>query len=263
MTEGFMHPECVAVEPLLAAHVDGQANPEDAARLSAHLAKCAACRERVAGEKTVREVLHARRERLTVCASAQLRQRCAACADERPRTAAAPSPRRFAHRAWIPLSFAASVALAIAVVFISGLNRNVEALATGLAVDHVKCFQFAPDHAEIDATLAAATWQRRYGWSLTVPRSEPVEQLELLDVRRCMSIEGASAHILYKWRGSPLSVYVINNAPAPDMRAERLVSSLGQDAVMWSDNGRTYAVIGRGSRNDLEHVAHYLRTVAR
>ena len=92
------------------------------------------------------------------------------------------------------------------------------AAARGLAVDHVKCFQFAPDHAEIDATLAAATWQRRYGWSLTVPRSEPVEQLELLDVRRCMSIEGASAHILYKWRGSPLSVYVINNAPAPDMR---------------------------------------------
>ena len=263
MTDAIAHPECAELEPYLAAHIDGETTAADAGRLNAHLAACPACRMRVTSEKAARDVLHARRDRLVACASPQLRQRCAACATEGARPLAPSVPRRFVRRAWVPLSFAATLLLAVAGVFLAGLNRNVEALATGLAADHVKCFQFAPDHAMVEPGAAGAAWQRRYGWSLTVPRSEPVEQLELLDVRRCMSIEGATAHILYKWRGSPLSVYVLNRAPASDVSAERLVSRLGQEAVIWSDSGRTYAVVGRGTHNDLEHVAHYLRTVAR
>jgi hypothetical protein len=33
--------------------------------------------------------------------------------------------------------------------------------------------------------------------------------------------------------------------------------------VIWSDAGRTYAVVGRGPPGDLEHIAHYLRAAAR
>jgi hypothetical protein len=64
---------------------------------------------------------------------------------------------------------------------------------------------------------------------------------------------------MYKWRGQPLSVYVLNSAGGFDPHDERLVSRLGQKAVIWSDAGRTYAVVGRAPPNDLEHIAHYLR----
>ena len=44
-------------------------------------------------------------------------------------------------RRWAPLSLAATLVLAVAGVFVFGLNNRVEALAASLAVDHVKCFK--------------------------------------------------------------------------------------------------------------------------
>jgi len=48
-----------------------------------------------------------------------------------------------------------------------------------------------------------------------------------------------------------------------DVHVERLVSSLGEQAVIWADAGRTYAVVGRPGPEDLTHIAHYLRESAR
>jgi anti-sigma factor RsiW len=255
--------ECRELEPLLAAYVDDEVGPNDVGRLQAHLASCSSCRRRVAGERAAREVLHARRRELVRSAPPQLHKRCAACACQ-PLTRRAVVARRWVTpRKWLPLSFAATVLLAIAAVFFTTLNGSVEALATQLALDHVKCFQFAPAHAEVDPVVASNLWKRTYGWLISVPTSAAAEQLELLDVRRCMSTQGASAHIMYKWRGQPLSVYVLNSTPGFDARAERLVSRMGQKAVIWSDAGRTYAVVGRGPPTDLEHIAHYLRASAR
>jgi anti-sigma factor RsiW len=255
--------ECRELEPLLAAYVDNEVTADDLGRLRAHLNTCSSCRHRVAAERTAHEVLAARRRELVPSAPLQLHKRCAACACEpSPRRAALP-PRWVAPRRWLPLSFAATVLLAVAAVFFTTFNGSAEALATQLALDHVKCFQFAPAHAEVDPIVASSLWKKTYGWLISVPTSAPVEQLELLDVRRCMSTQGASAHIMYKWRGQPLSVYVLNSTPAFDPGVERLVSRLGQKAVIWSDSGRTYAVVGRGPPNELEHLAKYMRTSAR
>jgi anti-sigma factor RsiW len=254
---------CRELEPLLAAYVDQEVSPDDSVRVQAHLTACSTCRRRVAGERAAREVLHARRRGLVASAPPQLRKRCAACACGPSRSSVRVAPRWFAERKWVPLSFAATAVLAIGAVFFTTLNGSAEALATQLALDHVKCFQFAPAHADVDPVVASTIWHRTYGWLVSVPKSAPVEQLELLDVRRCMSTQGASAHIMYKWRGKPLSVYVLNSTPAFDPRPERLVSRLGQEAVIWSDAGRTYAVVGRGPPGDLEHIAHYLRAAAR
>jgi anti-sigma factor RsiW len=255
--------ECSEVEPLLAAYVDNEVAPGDLGRLQAHLAACPGCRRRVAGEGAARELLHARRHELVRQAPAHLHKRCAACVcGPASRRTFAPTRWIVSHR-WLPLSFAATVVLAIAAVFFTTLNGSVEALATQLALDHVKCFQFAPAHAEVDPIVASSLWKKTYGWLISVPTSAPVEQLELLDVRRCMSTHGASAHIMYRWRGQPLSVYVLNSAGGFDPHDERLVSRLGQKAVIWSDAGRTYAVVGRAPPNDLEHIAHYLRASAR
>ncbi len=64
---------------------------------------------------------------------------------------------------------------------------------------------------------------------------------------------------MYKWRGQPLSVYVLNSAAKFDPHDERLVSRLGQKAVIWSDAGRTYAVVGRAPPNDSRHTYRALR----
>jgi anti-sigma factor RsiW len=253
--------ECRELEPLFVAYIEDEVPLDQIGRVQAHLATCPPCRHRIAGERAAREVLQARRRELVTAAPPRLRKRCAACA-----CGSAGASRWFGRRTsirWVPLSFAATIVLAVAAVFFTTLNGSVEALATQLALDHVKCFQLSPAHAEVDAGVASVAWNRSYGWLINVPRSQPVEQLELLDVRRCMSTQGTSAHIMYRWRGKPLSVYVLNSVPKSDVTVERLVSRVGQDAIIWSDAGRTYAVVGREPRNDLEHIAHYLRASAR
>jgi hypothetical protein len=68
---------------------------------------------------------------------------------------------------------------------------------------------------------------------------------------------------MYRWHGDPLSVYVLNSVSKSDLHVERLVSSLGEQAVMWTEAGRTYAVVGRARSDDLTRIAHYLRESAR
>ena len=255
--------ECRDIEPLLAAYVDGEVAPDHRGLVQGHLATCPPCRHAVEGERVARDVLHARRNELVAAASPELRRRCAACVSSAPAPAAGWSAPRIARRTWVPLSFAATIVLAVAGVFFMGLNGSVEALAMQLALDHVKCFQFSPPHSEVDSGTAAEVWKKSYGWLISVPKSAPVEQLELLDVRRCMSTQGASAHIMYRWRGQPLSVYVLNSVPRSDIHVEQIVARVGQEAIIWSDAGRTYAVVGRGLPRDLEHIAHYLRASTR
>jgi len=253
--------ECRELEPLLVAYVDGEVAPDQAVEVQAHLSRCPPCRQRVEGERAVHVVLRARKRELVPAAPAGLRRRCAAAC---PSTApAAAGRRRLVPGRWVPLSFAATVLLAVAAVFFMGLNGSVEALATQLALDHMKCFQFAPEHTEVDSKLAGDAWHRSYAWLINVPRSEPVEQLELLGVRRCLSTQGASAHIMYRWRGNPLSMYVLNSQPKAAVSPERLVSRIGQEAVIWTDAGRTYAVVSRGERAELERIAHHMRASAR
>ena len=252
--------DCRDLEPLLAPYVDGVVPVHDREAVDAHLSACPPCRGRVAGERAVREVLQARRHELRAAAPEALRMRCRACAPASV-TPIAGRRRVFARRI-VPLSFAATLLLAVGAVFVMGLNGSVEALAMQLAADHMKCFQLAPDHATVDAARAGVEWSRSHGWLLRVPQSSPSEQLQLLDVRRCLSTQGITAHIMYKWRGAPLSVYVLNSVPKRDPRVEQLVSRLGQEAVIWSEGGRTYAVVGRGSWTDLERVARYVRTNA-
>jgi anti-sigma factor RsiW len=250
--------DCRDVEPLMTPYVDGEAQPAERASVDAHIKACPPCREAVADERTAREVLHARREELRASAPEMLRRRCAAQTASMPRSAAAPRPSGLMRRSWLPLSLAATLVLTIAAVFLYGLNNRVEALAAQLAVDHVKCFQFVPDHSTVDPGAAGLAWARTQGWALRVPSSAPDRQLVLLDVRRCWSTDGITAHMLYRWRGEPLSVYVLNGVPARSFEV-RTVDKLGQEEIMWSRGGRTYAIVARGRRADLQQVVAYVQ----
>jgi anti-sigma factor RsiW len=249
--------DCRDVEPLMTPYVDGEARPAEQASVDAHIKACPPCREAVADERTARDVLHARREELRAAAPDMLRRRCAAQTASIPKSVAAPRPGLM-RRSWVPLSLAATLVLTVAAVFLFGLNNPVEALATQLAVDHVKCFQFVPDHGTVDPGEAGQAWARKQGWPLRVPLSAPDRQLVLLDVRRCWSTDGVTAHMLYRWRGEPLSVYVLNSVPVRHFDV-RTVDKLGQEEIMWSRGGRTYAVVARARRADLEQVVKYVQ----
>jgi hypothetical protein len=159
----------------------------------------------------------------------------------------------------MPLSLAASLLLAVAGIFLFGLNDRVEALAASLAVDHVKCFKVDGTSPHTVASAAEVSWQQDQGWPIVVPASAPGQQLTLVNVRRCFTTDGRSAHLMYTWRGKPLSLYVLQETVGND----RVVHKMGHDAVIWCANRRTYAVVAQGHPQDLSQVVDYMKAHAR
>lgn len=248
-------PQCRELEQMLAPYVDGEATAQDAARVDDHLQRCPPCRDRVAGERTAREVLRARGKDLRAAAPHALRARCAA----HRMAAGGVRSALMRPRALVPLSLAATLLLAVAGVFLFSLNNPVEALAAQLAVDHVKCFELVTEHPDLDAAAAAREFSATRGWSVGVPPSNPALALELVAVRRCISTDGVAAHMMYRWRGQPLSVYVVPKTFRGAGGVERIIENLGHRAIIWSNGPRTYLVIARGRPADFETVAAYMR----
>ncbi len=248
--------KCRDLEPLLAAYVDGEAPVAERATIDAHIQRCPPCRARIAGEQTAHDVLRARRGALRAAASDTLRARCAG------HRQAARVGRALALRPWIPLSLAATLFLAVAGVFVFGLNSSVEALATQLTLDHVKCFKLAPAEATAGPAEAGQHWADTQGWELTVPASSSPEQLEFVCVRRCFVTDGRVAHLMYRWRGEPLSVYILPSAGHPGLNQD-VVERFGHEAVLWTDRGRTYVVLARGRPDALQGVVRYVRANVR
>ena len=208
------------------------------------------------GEQAVRDLVCSRRQTLRGCAPPGLQGRCA---QQRRSSKAGSLPPR---RPWVPLSLAASLVMVTAVFLVFGWGSSVETYAAQLAADHLKCFQFPPDAATPpDVTLLGKTWQATAGWAIKIAASTPSEQLQLLGIRRCGSTRGRVAHVFYKWRGEPLSVYVLNHRfdHAPDAAHDHDFNKLGEHTIVWTERERTYAVVASRRLPDLQHAAHYVR----
>lgn len=262
---------CRDVELWLAPYVDGEAPSGTRAAVEAHLAECSPCRERVEKERATRAVLTARRSGLRACAPAALRARCAAqraasadlanaspvahgTSDVARGTSHVARERHVARNTWhvtrwLPVSVAATLLLAVGGLFLYSALNQVEALAAQLAVDHVKCAKF-PSERE-DPAVAARQWAAANGWTVQVPASAPERQLEFISLRRCLVTEGRTAHLMYRWRGEPLSVFVVPEA-LRDGPGQHTIAKLGHEATMWSANDRTYVVLARGQPSDQE-----------
>lgn len=249
--------ECRELESVLTSYVDGESAPPERASVEAHLDRCGSCRDRVAGERAAREVLRARRTELRPAASETLRARC--LAHRRSASAPAAAPPRFAPRLrrLVPLSLAATLLLAVAGVFLFGVNH--EAVAAQLALDHMKCFDIIGEEGTTDPKAAAAAWQSSKGWSIGVAPSSDEHDLQLVGVRRCFSTDGAAAHCMYRWRGQALSVYIVPRALEGVGTAQQVVEKFGHGAIMWTNGPRTYLVVTRGRPRGFEEVAGYIR----
>jgi anti-sigma factor RsiW len=250
--------KCRELEPLLTSYIDGEATSSARASVEAHLERCPRCRHRVAGERAAREVLVAHRGGLRTCASEHLRAKCAAHRLRRSGLAALRA------RSWVPLMVAATVVLALAGAVVVGLSDNVEALSAQLTLEHMRCFHFAPERlAHTDAATAARDWAAGQGWTLQVPESSQPAQLELLGVRKCTTASGRPAHVLYRWHGQPLSMFVLRHTLDPRAPVDAVVKTFGHGAVIWSGRDRTYIVLARGEPADLRPIVSYMKTQAR
>jgi anti-sigma factor RsiW len=252
---------CRDLDPLFAPYADGEAAPADRASVESHLDRCPPCRDNVAEQRSVRAAVAACRPSLRASAPTALRARCAAHARSAPRRRSIAS--RLADRPWIPLSLAATLIIAVAAAFIIGVNDKVEAIAAQLTLDHVKCFQFAPERLKhIDAATAAHQWAEKQGWAIAVPDSSPNAGLELLGVRRCAMSSGRVAHVMYMWRGHPLSMFVVPRAIDGVPDRQEFVEKFGHEAVIWSGKDRTYVLLARARPTELAPVIAYVRETA-
>jgi len=251
---------CADLDARLSPYVDGEASPVERQQVDAHLAKCAPCRDEATAETAARDLVREHRRALAERAPDTLRARCDQLRVQLP----APGSQRPAAsssrlRRWVPLSLAATLVLAVAGVFLFGLNDRVEALAASLAMDHTRCFKVFGTSTDAESTAAERAWQHDQGWAIVVPETEPAQQLKLVNVRRCFTTEGRSAHMMYTWRGEPLSVYVLQG----DAGRDRIIHKMGSQAVVWCANQRTYAVVAADAGRDLTPIVDYMKAKVR
>jgi anti-sigma factor RsiW len=141
----------------------------------------------------------------------------------------------------------------------------VETYAAQLAVDHVKCVQFPPERAPLEPASVGRSWEDENGWPLKFTSAADEAGLELVGIRKCGSTRGRVAHLFYRWRGEPVSVYVLNSVLDAGLEAvtgrpsHASVTRLGERALIWTDHGRTYAVVARKRTPDLEQIAARVR----
>lgn len=253
--------KCQDLDPLFAPYADGEGAPADRAAVESHLDRCPPCRDNVTEQRTVRAAVSACRSSLRASAPNDLRARCAAHARSVPRRRSVAG--RLAERPWIPLSVAATLIIALAAAFIIGVNDKVEAIAAQLTLDHVKCFQIAPERLQhIDGATAAHQWAEKQGWAIEVPDSSPRDGLELLGVRRCAMSSGRVAHVMYMWHGHPLSMFVVPRAIRGVPDRQEFVEKFGHEAVIWSGKDRTYVLLARARPAELAPVIGYVRQTA-
>ncbi len=246
--------KCQELEPLLATYADGDADDGVRSTVDSHLGRCPKCRHQVDAQRVARGVVAARRDQLRSCAPDGLRARCAA-----QRLIGGGRAARTV-RPWLPLSLAATLVLAVAGAFVFGLNDNVEAVAAQLAADHTRCFQVAPERlTHADAAVAERDWLASHGWAVRVPQTSAAAGLELLGVRRCLTASGTTAHLLYRWHGQPLSLFVLPRQLRRQVTDNQILETFGHEAIAWSGPERTYVVVARGRPAGLPQLVTYLQ----
>src|SRR5262245_21989023 len=257
-------PSCSSIDPLVTPYIDGELGAADRQTVDQHLVRCAPCRSRVAAEQSVRDLVRDRKP--TFChdrAPALLRTHCATAARfstaGKSREAAVMSGR-VTSRAWTtrlaPLAAAASLVIIVGGAFLyQATEQSSHLLAAELAADHLKCFAMnavlgtrqSPD--TVQSSMASG-----FGWNMRLPLGADREGLELVGSRPCLYGEGKIAHIMYRHNGEPLSLFMLPRTERP----EEIVETLGHKCAIWSSRDRTFVLVSREGRVDVERLAKYV-----
>jgi anti-sigma factor RsiW len=260
--------DCQRFDPLVTPFIDGALSETERRAVEGHVGVCPPCRCRVAAEQAVRDVFRAHRMALNAAqAPESLRAACAglnsrATVDAaRPATVAAGSARAAWRTRLAPLALAASLVLVVGGGFLyqaTALSSRV--MAAELAVDHVKCLGMNAVlgmHQSPEAVESAMA--SGFGWRMRLPENPSSAGLELVGSRPCLYAEGAVAHIMYRHEGRPVSLFMLPGTA----RTQELVEVLGHEAAIWSVGRRTFVLVSREPRDEVERMASFVHAAMR
>jgi anti-sigma factor RsiW len=258
-------PDCAHIDPLVTPFVDGELNAADQAAVSAHLRICAPCHSRVQAETAVHDVLHARKAALAADQPpAHLRERCAALAREvsdRGAARVAPGISAPSGSRLMPFALAASLVAIVGGAFVyRATEASTTIMAAELSADHVKCFMLNElVGADADPAAVEQSLEAKFGWDAHLPDNPQQAGLELVGERTCLYGEGRIAHIMYKHAGRPISVFMLPD----DVRKQEVVKVIGHQAAVWSVGNRTFVLLAREPRADVERLAGFVHASMR
>lgn len=263
---------CAAIDPLVTPYVDGELAAADRILVDEHLRRCPPCQARCLAEQAVRSLVRARKPGLSAeRASDALRSRCEALAQvtatiggAAPASAAGQArlSRTGGLASWrtrlAPVALAASLVLIVGGAFLyQSTSGSARALAAELAADHVKCFALDDVLGTHDTPAAVeSAMLSGFGWHLTVAGQFDRAGLDLVGARRCLYTHGLVAHLMYRHEGEAVSIFMLPKTE----RSEALVEVLGHQAAIWSAGDRTFVLVARGSRAEVQRMAAYART---
>jgi anti-sigma factor RsiW len=155
-----------------------------------------------------------------------------------------------------PLAIAAALVMLVGGAFVYRLtDSSPRVLAAELAADHVKCFVmnrvFGTHHspADVESEMAA-----RFDWNMDLPANPERAGLELVGSRPCLYGEGKIAHIMYRHNGHPVSLFMLPRTT----KSEQMLDVLGHEAAIWSVGDRTFVLVAREARSEVERLAAFV-----
>lgn len=245
--------ECRQLDDLVTPYVDGELSDADRRWVDDHLLACGACRIRVQTEQAVRALMRERRGSLAIDAPAGLRARCAAAVGSRPSSSGPIAAWRVG---LVPFALAASLVLVVAGAFIYELTaHSTHVMVAELTADHLKCFRLnSLIGTHHDAPTVQQTMASRFDWQMQLPDHAERLGLELVGSRPCLSGNGMVAHIMYLHHGNPVSIFMLPKSA----RADALLEVMGHQASIWSAGNRTFVVIAREPRAELDEMTSFV-----
>jgi hypothetical protein len=162
----------------------------------------------------------------------------------------------------MPFAVAAGLVLAVSGAVLYGLTaRSTRLMAAELTADHVKCFRVINTvlGTHDDAGTVEKQMESTFGWLVHLPEHPERADLELVGARPCLYPEGVVAHIMYRHRGHPVSLFMLPNRS----RGEEVIDVMRHQAAMWTVRGRTFVLITNEPRDEAEHVAAFMHAALR
>lgn len=261
-------PNCQAIDPLVTPYVDRELPDADRQRVDEHLRVCAPCHSRVAAEQAVRDLVHARQPGLCRAAPSFLRAKCSKIVAEAhaapgtvapgTRAAGTLAPRASWTSRLAPIAMAASLVTVVGGAFLyQATHQSARVMAAQLAADHIKCFAMnAALGTHEKASAVEGTMLSSLDWRMHLPADPSRVGLELVGARPCLYGEGKMAHIMYRHEGRPVSLFMLPNTE----RTQGLVEVLGHEAVIWCANNRTFVLVSREPKEDVQRLASFVQS---
>lgn len=259
---------CHSIDSLLTPFIDGELADVDRRAVEDHLRRCAPCHSRESAERAVRTLVHTRKDAFVAPrAPDALRAKCADFARLKPRVPAlepraVDGARDFSRaKSWrprlTPYALAASLVIVVGGAFLyQATDKSARLLAAELTADHVKCFAMNralgthQEVAAVESSLASG-----FGWRAHLPEDPASAGLELVGSRPCLYAEGKIAHIMYRHHGNPVSLFMLPNTA----RTQELVEVLGHEAKIWCVGNRTFVLLSRQSKREIEQLASFVQ----